>query len=319
MKVDVVYGGIRVPAGSKVSDYIEVYDTGYKFPITIINGKKEGKMVLITSGIHGSEYPSILAAIELAQEIDPEELEGELIIIHPLNITGFYKRVSYILPEDEEKRNLNRLFPGDINGKLGDKIAYFITTEFQDKSYFHIDIHGGDIHETLPPYVYYPGIGDDKKVLSYCEEASQILNVKYRVKSSATTGAYNSAAIRGIPSLLVERGGGGVWTRDEVEKYKVDLKNLLYFIGLLEGEVTLPEQPAKLITRAVYLDADISGLWFPLVELEEEISVGQKIGEIRDVFGKTLREYYANFDAIALFMTTSLAISEGDPIITYGI
>lgn len=43
------------------------------------------------------------------------------------------------------------------------------------------------------------------------------------VKSNATTGAYNSAAIRGIPSILIERGGRGIWSREEVD---IDYKNV---------------------------------------------------------------------------------------------
>ena len=317
MKESINYGGLTVAAGEKKSGFAKVLDTDYKFPLTVINGSKEGKTLLITSGIHGGEYPCIEAAIELAQEIKPEKISGQIIIIHPVNISAYYARISYLLPEDG--KNINRLFPGDPNGTLGDKIAYVLTTEYQDKADFYLDIHGGDIHENLPPYVYFPGIGDNKEALSYAEQATNFLNAKYKVKSSATTGAYNSAAIRGIPSLLIERGGRGLWSKEEVESYKYDIKNIMKFLEILPENPVIPVEAAIQITKAVYLDATVSGCWYPCVKLEEKVKKGQKIGEIKDIFGNILAEYYADFDSIILFMTVSLAISKDEPIITYGI
>lgn len=317
MKGSITFGGITAKPGTKEQGFAEVLDTGYKFPVTVINGREEGKTLLITSGIHGGEYPCIETAIELAQEINPTEVSGQVVLVYPVNVSAYYERLSYIMPEDG--KNINRLFPGDKEGTLGDKIAYVLTNEYQSKSDFYIDMHGGDIHEYLPPYVYYPGIGENKEALDYAEKTSKLLNAKYRVKSSATTGAYNSCAIRGIPSLLVERGGRGLWSKEEVESYKEDVKNVMRFLEILPGGVKNPNVESTLITKAVYLDATETGCWYPCVELEEMVKAGQKIGEIKDVFGNALAQYYAEFDSIILFLTVSLAIQKGDPIITYGI
>ena len=53
--------------------------------------QKDGKIILITSGIHGGEYPGIQTAIELAQELNPAEVQGALIILHPVNTQAFAK------------------------------------------------------------------------------------------------------------------------------------------------------------------------------------------------------------------------------------
>jgi len=318
MKNSITYGGITACAGTKEHGYAKVLDTGYEFPITVINGAQEGKTLLITAGIHGGEYPCIETGFELAEELDPKKLSGQVIIIQPVNIEAFFARVSYVLPSDG--KNINRLFPGNKDGSVGDKIAYVITNEYQMKSDFYIDMHGGDIHEALPPYVYNPGIGENKACLAYAEEAAKhVLSAKYRVRSVATTGAYNSCAILGVPSILLERGGCGLWAQDEVDAYKKDIINVMKFLEIYPGEAEMPEVPARLITKAVYLDSDCTGRWYPLVNLEERVKQGQTIGIIKDIFGKTICEVKAEFDAIILFETVSLAISKGDPITTYGI
>ena len=53
-------------------------------------------------------------------------------------------------------------------------------------------------------------------------------------------------------------------------------------------------------------------------EVTMQVKAGQKVGEIRDLFGNVLKEYYAEFDGIVLMVTVSLAVREGDPILSYG-
>lgn len=317
MKESIIFGGISVAAGEKKHGWVPVLDTDYQMPVTIINGAKEGKTLLITAGIHGCEYPSIEAGFELAEELDPAGLSGQVIIICPVNVNAFIDRTPYILPQDG--KNINRLFPGNPDGTLGDKIAYVLTHEYQMQADFYIDIHGGDIPEDLPPYVYNPGIGENKECLAFAEQAAlHVLSAEYRLRSSATTGAYNSCAILGVPSILIERGGLGVWSKEEKDIYKKDIINVMKFLKIYPGEAKLPEKPATLITRGEYLDATASGRWYPEVSLGDKIKKGQKLGEIRDIFGGVLAEYFAEFDATVLMLTVSLAVKEGYAIITYG-
>ncbi len=316
MKEKINFGNMTAYPGEKLQGYSSLGDTGIEFPMTLINGKREGKTVILSSGLHGGEYPSIEAAIQLAGELTPEDIKGQLVIFHPVNVAGFLDRVSYIYPGSGE--NLNRFYPGKPDGTVGERAAYIFTGEYQNKADFFIDIHGGDLHEYLPPYVYYPGIGDEE-VIEKSRRAACVLNVSYMVKSSAVTGAYNSSAINGTPGLLIERGSRGLWTKEEVEAYKFDIKNLLRHLEMLDGKVIIPEKPAKLIKRAEYLEARHSGCWYPAVMLEEEVKKGRLLGVIKDFFGNILEEIHADFDGIVLFMTVSLAVREGDPIITYGV
>lgn len=301
--------------GQKVQGMTPVYDV-CRLPVTVINGVREGETLLITAGIHGGEYPCIEAATQLAKEIDPEKIKGQVIIINCVNMAGFYDRVSYITPLDG--KNLNRLFPGDENGTAGDKIAYFLTENYQKRADYYLDLHGGDIHEKLPPYVYRPGVGENGDALDKAYGMAKYINAKFMVKSKSTTGAYNSRAILGIPSLLIERGCQGVWTGQQVEDYKADVYNVMKYLGIMDGRPVLPAVPAVEMTNVIYLDSDVTGMWHPLADIEEKISKGQKIGYITDIFGNVTKEYFAQYDATVLYIATSLAIAEGTAIITYG-
>jgi hypothetical protein len=294
-----------------------VLDTDYRLPITVINGAKEGKTVLLTSAIHGCEYPSIEALFRLAEQVDPEEICGQLVLINPVNVDGFLERKPYVVPQDG--KNLNRLFPPNPEGTLGDKIAYVLTEEYIKKADFYIDTHGGDIPESQPSYVYYPGVGDQEEALKLSEEAAEyVLHAKYSLKSRATNHAYTHAAVVGVPSLELELGDCGTWTEREVELYLENIYNVLKFLKVYPGEAKKREEKTTLITKGVYLDADFSGRWYPFVGRDDRIKKGQKIGEIRDFFGKIQVEYFAEYDAEILMVVSTLAIKKGDALIAYG-
>ncbi|MDO4536474.1 MAG: M14 family metallopeptidase [Clostridium perfringens] len=196
-------GDLVANIGEKKQGFVNVYDTDYSMPVTLINGEGLGKTILITGGIHGCEYTAIQTVMELAKEINPKDVKGKIIIIHPVNIQAFKKKVSAVVVEDN--KNLNREFPGNINGTITEKISYFIENECHSQCDFYVDLHGGDLYEMATNFVYYPGIAEES-VINKSKEIASLLNVDYMVKSGAKTGSYNYAAIKGVPSILIEKG-----------------------------------------------------------------------------------------------------------------
>lgn len=317
MKEILKVGNLIANKGEKKQGFVDIYNTSTSMPITIINGEKDGKTILITGGVHGSEYPCIQTTIELAKEIEPKDLNGNIILIHPVNTQAFEKKVSAVVPEDN--KNINRVFPGRKDGSIAEKIAHFITYECQQQSDFYIDLHGGDLHELVTDFVYCPGIGD-QKVIEEAKEVAKVLDLKYMVKSKSTTGAYNSAAIRGIPSLLIERGGRGIWSREEVEKYKKDVRNILNHLEVLKDSSfsSKNENPPREITNAIYLNANEKGCWYPEVKPGDKVKKGDLLGTIKNFFGETIDTYYSDIEGVILYMTVSLSIEKNEPLIAYG-
>lgn len=318
MKESITYGGLTAAPGTKVCGWAPVLDTGYKFPVTVVNGAKEGKTVLLTSSIHGCEYPSIEAVFRIAETIDPAEVSGQLIIINPVNVDAFLKRVPYLVPQDGY--NLNRQFPGDPNGTLSRQIAYVLTEEYQKRADFYIDTHGADIPERQGPYAYYPSVCDDEAVIKICEEATEyVLHAEYIVKSVAKNHAYNYAPMAlNVPSIMLELGQAGTWSEEEVKLYMENIYNIMRWQGLIPGEALKRIRPVAHIVEGEYVDADCDGRWYPLVDRTAQIRKGQKLGVIKDMFGNVLKEYFAVRDGLVLMLCGALSVTKGDPIISYG-
>ncbi|MGL5437397.1 MAG: M14 family metallopeptidase [Lachnospiraceae bacterium] len=307
-------GTYRLKSGEKQSEMLPVINSSVELPVTMICGCEEGPVVLISAGVHGAEYIGIQTAMELSREINPQMVKGSIVFLLVANPTACRDFVRFVVPEDGH--NLNRMFPGNKEGGLSEKIAYTMVHELQSLADYYIDIHAGDTSERVMPFVYFPGVAKDD-VVEKSRGMAQAADLRVRVKSSATTGAYSNAGVRGIPSVLIERGGGGFFTREEVDLYKQDVKKILIHLGVLEGE-EVHHQIQQEITRAAYLEAETDGFWYPVFAAGDCFEKGALLGEITDVWGNQIEAYHAEYDGIVLYQTVGMGIKEGDPLIAYG-
>lgn len=312
MAEKLLIGNLEAETGQKVQGYLDVVNTEIKMPTTLINGSKPGKTIGITAGVHGGEYPGIEAAIRLAQELKPEEISGKIVIVHPVNIPAFEEKLQYFGPYDG--KNLNRQFPGKALGTVSERIAHTITTEIHDKVDFYMDLHGGDLHEELIPFVVYFEVADDE-IVKTSKEAASLMGIKYVIGTKSFTGAYGSAALRGTPGFLAERGCCGVWSEEEVKQYMVGIKNVLKKFGLLPGSPEKLEE-VEYLPEINEVNAEQKGCWYPVVKAGDKVKKGQYVGEIKDFFGNTLQKYYTPIEGTILLVAKSLAITEGDPLIS---
>ena len=251
--------GLSIERGHKLRTFLPIPDTKVKIPLTIINGHEDGPTLLITAGIHGGEYPGIAATMELGRDIEPKDVNGCLIMLHPVNIQGFWARREMIVPEDG--KNLNRVFPGNPLGTLADKTAYLISSNFFPIADFYVDLHSGDIHESLHPYVYYPG-QPTEEVEQKSRSVAKVLDLEYMVRSMATGGAYNYAASTGLPSILIERGGAGLCLHEDIEAYKDDIRNILRKLKMFSLPVKPRHHSPRDVEKLIYLESMETGCWF---------------------------------------------------------
>ena len=71
--------------------------------------------------------------------------------------------------------------------------------------------------------------------------------------------------------------------------------------------------------RMVWMRTDISATYHPSVQVGEWVAEGQRVGELRDIFGDTVAEIYANAGGLVVFLVTSLAVKAGDPLLGVGV
>lgn len=307
---------ISVEPGNVWTGYLELGQGEFRLPAAVLHGTRPGKTMLITAGVHGGEYVGIQAAIELAQKLKIQKVAGTIIIVKVINVPAFERRNGSMGLTDG--KNLNREFPGNPKGTEMERLAWAVSHELQPVADYYIDLHSGDDYEQLTSYVYYAGMADEK-TFSQSRRMAEQVDVPYMVRSNvASGGAYNYAASQGIPSILIERGGMGAWTSEEVRSTRRDVRNILCHLGIYQGKKDYRTYYPLDVTDICYQDASRDGLWYPFKKPGDMIREGEILGEVRDYEGGLLELSVAEYDGVILYQTGTLQVLGDGPMIAYG-
>lgn len=307
--------GQELNRGEKRQTLLKTGIEGYEIPATLICGQEPGKTLAVTAQIHAGEYNGTSAVIQAAKEIDPKRLKGNLVLMHCVNIGGFWQQHWRTLPEDGF--NLNGDYPGRPDGTAGERLADWFVREIFPYADFLLDLHGGSVNEILTPCLFFPLA---EKVREASLAAARALDVPYLIASKATSGEYSYAANHyDVPGLLLERGYGGFYKEEWAAGHKRNIYLLLGHLGMYESEEPEAAEEPKVYMHTVYLESEKAGLWYPQVREDEPVAKGQLLGRLEDPFGNVLQRFYAEGDGRVLYYTAGLSIKEGDSLVAYGL
>lgn len=316
--------GKKVSPGEMMSIKVKVdvqEDNDCFIPITVINGKYKGKVLVLSAGVHGFEYPPILALYRLKNKIDPSELSGTIIMVHIANLPGFQKRIIYYNPYDW--KNLNRVFPGDPNGTQAERIAYVLIEKIVKKCDCLIDLHCGDGNEALIPYTYWM-ISDDENMNKITKKMALAFGIPHIIidnsrikdlKQSKYLG--NTALLLSKPAITTESGYLGNIDEESTVRNIHGILNVMKLFKMIPGDPDLPES-AVWIDKYEVVYSEYDGLFYPMTEMGYYVKKGEPIGYITDYFGKKIKTYTAPFTGILLYVIYTPPANEGEPLFEVG-
>ena len=170
-----------------------------------------------------------------------------------------------------------------------ERLAWAITKEVYPKVDYYIDLHSGDDFEALTPYVYYAGKAA-QEVTEVSRKMAEQVDVPYMVRSMVSSGgAYNYAASKGIASILLERGGMGAWTSEEVNSDKRDVRNILSSLGMYQIRRDVRNYVPMEVTDVRYQAASEDGLWYPAAKPGDMVAEGALLGTVRIIMENSVR------------------------------
>ena len=306
-------GTIDVPAG---------IDAALHIPVAVFHGAWPGPVLALVSGAHGTEYSSIIALEKLIGRIDPTELTGTLIVVPLVNIPSFEQKVPHVNPVDG--KSMNRFYPGRPDGTQTERASYAITREVVERCDYLIDLHGGDLDESLRPYSYWARTGNEKQdatsrgmVLAF--GLDHIIIATDRPKDpNASRYLETTAATRGKPSITVEAGYAGTVETEDVEALAGGCINVMRYLKMLPGTAAPIEHPVW-IERVVSLSSDHTGIFYPLVRRGTYVEAGMKVGYVTDYLGKTTLEARSSTAGIVLYIAALPSMKKGETIANIGV
>ena len=306
-------GAIEVPAGS---------DAALSIPVAVFHGSKPGPVLALVSGAHGTEYASIVALEKLLGVLNPNDISGTVIIIPLINIPSFEQKVPHVNPVD--KKSMNRFYPGKMDGTQTERASFLITKQVVEQCDHLIDLHGGDLDESLRPYSYWTKTGNEKQ-----DEISREMLIAFgldhiiisadRPKDpQASRYLENTATTRGKPSITVEAGHAGTVETDDVNALVNGCLSVMRYLKLLPGQPSMIEHPVW-IEKVLTVASEQTGMFYPLVKRGTWVEQGMKLGYVTDYLGKVIFEARAPESGVVLYVCAVPSMTKNATIANIGV
>ena len=291
-----------------------VNDYTARIPVGVAISDEDGPGLAVIGGVHGTEYAAQDATVEFWNEIDASKMRGSVRVVLCADTAALEGHSAYVNPIDGE--NLNRMWPGDPNGTLTQRIAHAITTEVISQSDAVIDVHGGEWDEDIGCFIITHSTGDsdlDKRTL----DLAMALGFTYVEVTDANgpvlgTGTGSGEAMKGgRPGLTLEAGGMGVSDRRYVDAHKYALHNAVRYLGIVDDDpVWWDGAPVKL-DHGVLMKTTKGGIYEPAVSVGQWIEQGQVFSRVRDYAGNVIEEITAAEAGTVLDMIIARGIKPG--------
>ena len=274
------------------------------------NKADEKRRISIVSGIHGDELEGQYVCYEVARRIaeHPENLKGIVDIYPALNPLGL-ESAQRLVPKIE--MDMNRMFPGDKNGNMMERIAAAIVDSIAGSD-ICVDVHASDTEVREIPQVR---VSEEfaEKMLPY----AKLMNVDM-IWMNATATVHESTLahsmnILGVPTLVVEMGLGMRINRKYGNQVAEGIFNLMKEMGIWTGEVKTTQFPVVSTDGEVeFIRAEHTGVFLPIIEHNHYVHKGDLIGQIVNTYtGEIKQEITAKKDGLVFTLREYPMVYEG--------
>jgi predicted deacylase len=254
-----------------------------------------GPTLAVLGGVHGDEPEGILACDILATQLrEASGLRGRVVIVPRANPPAVAAN-SRTNPVDGE--NLARVFPGDRNGTLTEKIADRIVREVIDGADGLIDLHSAGTRAIMPFFCGYHDLGDDGSKRAAAMADAFAAPITWAHDLAAPGRSLSAARSLGIPAIYAESGGGGQVIGTHLDGYVRGVRRVMVSLDMVDAveEDEPPTASERRIVRGGYGDVDsaypskVAGRWVTRVSVGVNVAAGTVLGELRDGAGETIQ------------------------------
>ena len=303
--------GTKVAPGQRKQININVarlYDfTDMHIPVEIIRGKKDGPRLFVSAAIHGDEINGVEITKRLLRHKALKDISGTLIVVPIVNVFGYNTKSRYL----PDRRDLNRHFPGSLNGSMAGQLAHTFMKEIVKQCTHGIDLHTAAIHRSNLPQIRANLDDTETKRLAHA------FNVPVMINSTLRDGSLREAA-RGldIPMLLFE---GGEALRHDEHVIKSGLNGVLTvmheidMISYNKGK-KIDNDKLFIALSSTWVRAPQSGSLRQKKYIGNRVRKDQVLGILSDPFGGNKAEILASCTGIIIGAATMPLLNRGDAV-----
>ncbi|MCC6587692.1 MAG: succinylglutamate desuccinylase/aspartoacylase family protein [Bryobacterales bacterium] len=264
---------------------------GYSLvPLTVINGARgtNPNGIVCFGGTHGNEYEGQIAVKRLANDLNPGEMSGRVILIPQLSESAC---IANTRTSPLDGVNMNRAFPGNARGTISYRISNFVKTRIFPQVRIVIDLHAGGKEGAFPICTSFHPIPDTAQQAETAKVA-RLFDPPFVFIYAGTMASgllTDEAEAEGKVTIGAELGGGETTDRQGVRHGYEGMINVLRNYGLVAGapqRIRSQSAADPILVKAdqlqYYVPCPRDGVWEPNVDLGDWVEAGAVLGRLHD-------------------------------------
>lgn len=303
------------PAGEQTSARVEMVADGLSnevmMPLIVARGRREGPVLGLTAALHGNELNGVSVIHRLLQGLDLDELQGTVMAVPVVNVPGYLNNRR----EFNDGQDLNRMMPGREGGNNAQVYAARFLQRVVRHFHYLIDLHTASFGRINSLYVRADMTDPVTRWMAEAQPAQILLH------NQETDGTLRHAAtMLGAPTITVEVGNPQLIQGDLVGLSVAGIRNVMQRLGMAP---TIAVPPLKFETivcsRSYWMYTDRGGVLDVFPRLTERVRVGDRIAQVRNIYGQVIRDYFAPEDGVVIGRSVNPVNQTGARILHLGI
>ena len=283
-------------------------------PVLVAKGATPGPVLGLTAAVHGNELNGLDVIHSLFNDIlEPEHLSGTVVGIPGVNVPSLLTQERFFI----DGMDLNRLFPGKPNGNRSEIYAHrFVTRALPGLDYL-IDLHTASFGRINSLYIR-ANLKDP-----VTRKISELLNAQINVHNEAKDGTLRDAAEEyDIKAITLEVGNPITFQERIVQRSLNGVRRVMDYLAMapLPPEFAVPEPDTRVdCSHSYWMYTDEGGVLEVFPKLTQRVTKGEHIAHIRDLFGRSVKDYHAPEDGVVVGKSVNPLGPAGSRILHLGI
>lgn len=280
-------------------------------PVVVVQGATPGPVLGLTAAIHGNELNGLPAIHRLLDGLDPRELTGTLVCVPVVNVPGYHAQRR----EFSDGVDLNRVFPGKEGGTQSQVFAARVADRLLTRLTHLVDLHTASFGRVNTLYARADLNVPEARELALCIEPQILLH------NRGVDGTFRDAAMDlGVIAVTLEVGNPQRIQDDLVLFTVAGLTRVMSRLGMVDRDpVAAPPGDPVVCGRSYWIHTDRGGILEVFPPLAARVRQGERVAQVRDVYGRLVREYFAPEDGIVIGKSTNPVNQTGSRILHLGI
>lgn len=286
---------------SRLADHTEMTLTAQ-----VIHGKKDGPVMFVSAAIHGDEIIGVEIIRRISSLKTIKRLKGTLILVPIVNAYGFIGLSRYL----PDRRDLNRVFPGNENGSLASQLAHKFMSEIVTPAQYGIDLHSGAVHRENLHQIR--ADLEDPEVLELAEAFGAAIMLNSNLRDGSLRASAKDA---GCKILLFEAGEALRFNEVAIVSGVKGILSVMRTIGMLPPTKSGKRKRDPLrADSSHWLRAPIGGIMRTRKKLGDRVRKGETLAIVSDPLGKAEEAIVARTSGIVIGRTNLPVVNRGDGV-----